>query len=198
VSPRKGARADVCLHRVPAHIKERSAPRGRDGKMITQQNARRLKGNALTDGAHRYISKREIRRLETYLTSAISITEPFLIAKICDFRRSDFSAPPVVPSMNSNRLCCRLEFAVTPYKQTIAAIPSRRKTAVFAFPQNSSPLATRRRSCYSESSILPQHLTVVPEQTERLARQFQFAPRFLLVGRLGRNLHGYRSDAQDI
>jgi hypothetical protein len=100
--------------------------------------------------------------------------------------------------MDSNRLRCQLGFAVTPYKQTIAAISNRRKMAIFAFQQNSSPLATRRRSCYSESSNLPQHLSVLPNERERLARRFQCAPRFLLVGRLRRNFHGYRSDAQDI
>jgi hypothetical protein len=149
---------------------------GPDGKMIMEQKVRCLKGNTVTERANRRISNRQIPELESYLTSAISVAKPFLIAKLCDFRRSHFSTSTVAPSMNSNR----------------------RKAASFAFRQNSSPLATRRRSCYSESAILPQHLTVLPEQTERLARRFQFAPRFLLVRRLRRNFHGYRSNPQGL
>jgi hypothetical protein len=170
----------------------------RDGKMITEQKERCLRGNTVTERANRRISNRQIPELESYLTSAISIAESSLIAKICDFRRSHFSASTVAPSLNSNRLCCRLEFATTHCKQTIATISNWRKTAAFAFLQNSSPLATRRRSCYSESAILPQHLSVLPKQTERLARRFQFAPRFLLVRRLRRNFHGYRSNPQGL
>jgi hypothetical protein len=189
----------VCsARRISPHTKEKRVPARRRGEeMITKERARCLKGNAVTDRARRSISNSEIPRLETYITPAISISGPFLIAKIRDFRRPTFSASTAAGSIISNRLCCRLKSTVTPCKQTIAAISNRRKTATFAFLQNSSPLATRRHSCYSESSILPQHLTVLPEQTDRLARRFQSAPRFLLVRRLRRNLHGYRSDAQD-
>jgi hypothetical protein len=166
--------------------------------MIAKERGRRLKENVVTNRAHRCISNRQIQELESYLTSAISIAEPFLIAQNFDFRGYDFSVSTVAPSVNSNRLCCRLEFATTHCKQTIATISNWRKTAAFAFLQNSSPLATRRRSCYSESAILPQHLSVLPKQTERLARRFQFAPRFLLVRRLRRNFHGYRSNPQGL
>jgi hypothetical protein len=193
VSPRKGARADVCLHRVRAHTKERSAQRGHDGKMITQQNARRRKGNVVTGGTNHRISNSEIPRLETYLTPAISMAKTGLIAKICDFCRSAFSLLATAASAISNWLCCRLEFAVTPCKQTTARISNRRKPTVFAFLQNSSPLATRRRSCYSESSNLPQHLTLLSKQTERLAPRFRFASSLQR-----RNSHGYRSNAQDL
>jgi len=121
--------------------------------------------------ANRCISNSEIPRLGTYLTPAISIAKAFLIAKLCDFRASAFSVSATAAS----------------------AISNRRKSAVFAFLQDSSSLATRRRSCYSESSNLPQHLTTLSKQTERLAPGFRFAPRLRR-----RNLHGYRSDAQDI
>src|SRR5271154_2149041 len=41
-----------------------------------------------------------------------------------------------IECLNSNRRCCRLEFPVTPCKQTTARVSNRRKSAIFSFTQN--------------------------------------------------------------
>jgi sigma54-dependent transcription regulator len=105
------------------------------------------------------ISNREIPRLEANLTHETSTRTAFLIAKkshIADSLFSDMTRArrsATARRVVSNRLRCRLEFDVTPSKQTTARDSNRPKLANYAFLQNTRPWASRRPARFYQSAL---------------------------------------------
>ena len=97
---------------------------------------------------------------------------------LSDVRLTHRSAPI------SNRLCCRLEFAVTACKQTTARDSNRRKSAIYSFLQNAYRGRERRLDSIRSNRNIPRletHLTRAESTYDPLliATNAHFAnPRF--------------------
>jgi len=113
----------------------------------------------------RRISNSEIPRLETNLNLEKSTRARFLIAKKPHIADSLFSGTTRArrcsakdPRAISNRLCCRLEFDVTPCKQTTARDSNRGKSAdlIFAIlPLRACVLSQAKRRIPKAASLPP-------------------------------------------
>jgi NAD(P)-dependent dehydrogenase (short-subunit alcohol dehydrogenase family) len=102
-----------------------------------------------------------------------------LIATLLPFCRSE--------CLNSNRSCRRLEFGVTPCKQTAASVSNRRKSAIYFFPQNTLPVPVENAFLIDRGRRLEIELTPVESM-----RSF-----FLIVAEMRIVLFAFRAEKQE-